>query len=113
MAVGKRTVMRWGGYALAWLLFAVPAAIVIFFNSSTSVTVASHDAQVEPSLGNYVTIRTGPFLPDVRQKSGAPIGLDIVLGPGQSRNLTLPDFPTINTPLYTNIAPRCHAEGGQ
>lgn len=40
-------------------------------------------------------------------------GLDVVLGPGQSRNLNLPDFPTINTPLYTNIAPRCHAEGGQ
>ncbi|WP_024796090.1 MCE family protein [Tomitella biformata] len=40
-------------------------------------------------------------------------GLDVVLGPGQSRNLNLPDFPTVNTPLYTNIAPRCHAEGGQ
>lgn len=40
-------------------------------------------------------------------------GLDVVLGPGQSRNLNLPDFPTINAPLYTNIAPRCHAEGGQ
>ena len=87
MAVGKRTVMRWGGYALAWLLFAVPAAIVIFFNSSTSVTVASHDAQVEPSLGNYVTIRTGPFLPDVRQKSGAPIGLDIVLGKTEAESM--------------------------
>ena len=40
-------------------------------------------------------------------------GLDIILGPGQSRNLNLPDFPTINAPLYTNIAPRCHAEGNR
>lgn len=40
-------------------------------------------------------------------------GLDVVAGPGQSRNLNLPNFPTINTPLYTNIAPRCHAEGSR
>ena len=84
MAVEKRTVWRWAGYASAWLLFAVPTAIVIFFNSSTSVVVASHDATVEPSLNRHVTIRTGPFLPDVRQPSESPLGVDIVLGKTQA-----------------------------
>ncbi|WP_156409771.1 metallophosphoesterase [Nocardioides sp. Soil796] len=80
MAVGKRNVLRAGGYVLAWLLLAVPSALAIFLSSSTTVTVASHDATVSPSLGQYVTIRTGPFLPDVRRDSGGPIGVDIVLG---------------------------------
>lgn len=80
MAVGKRTVLRWGGYALAWLLLALPASIAIFLNSSTTVTVASHDARISPTLGSYATIRTGPFLPDVREKMGGPIGVDVVLG---------------------------------
>lgn len=40
-------------------------------------------------------------------------GLDLLAGPGQSQNLNLPAGETINMPLYTNIAPRCHAEGGR
>lgn len=80
MAVGKRTMLRWGGYGLAWLVLALSAAFAIFLNSSTTVTVASHDAQISPTLGNYVTIRTGPFLPDVRREQGGPIGVDVRLG---------------------------------
>lgn len=38
-------------------------------------------------------------------------GLDVLAGPGQSRNLNLPAGENINMPLYTNIAPRCRAEG--
>ncbi len=80
MAVGRRTWARVGGYALAWLLLAVPSAIAIFLNSSTTVTVASHDAEVQPTLHRYVTIRTGPFLPDVRRRTDGLIGVDVRLG---------------------------------
>lgn len=40
-------------------------------------------------------------------------GIDVIAGPGQSANLNLPEMPTFNMPLYTNIAPRCHANGGE
>lgn len=80
MAVGKRTVLRWGGYVLVWLLIAVPTAVWIFFQSSAQVTVAGHDAVVEPTADDYVTVRTGPFLPDLRMHQDGPIGVDIILG---------------------------------
>src|SRR3546814_18233087 len=35
---------------------------------------------ISPALGNHVTIRTGPFLPNVRREARAPLGVDIVLG---------------------------------
>ncbi|MBF6437162.1 MCE family protein [Nocardia cyriacigeorgica] len=43
-------------------------------------------------------------------------GIDIVAGPGapDAPQLNLPaGLPTINQPLYTNAAPRCHGEGGR
>lgn len=43
-------------------------------------------------------------------------GIDIVAGPGvkEAPNLNLPaDMPTVNQPVYTNPAPRCHGEGGR
>src|SRR3546814_20669163 len=35
---------------------------------------------ISPALGNHVTIRTCPFLPNVRREARAPLGVDIVLG---------------------------------
>ncbi|MFJ1459793.1 MlaD family protein [Nocardia wallacei] len=46
-------------------------------------------------------------------------GIDIVAGPGtrDAPQLNLPaaitDLPTVNQPLYTNPAPRCHGKGGR
>ncbi|WP_174550655.1 MCE family protein [Nocardia vermiculata] len=43
-------------------------------------------------------------------------GIDIVAGPGtaDAPNLNLPaDMPTVNQPVYTNPAPRCHGKGGR
>lgn len=43
-------------------------------------------------------------------------GIDIVAGPGvkDAPQLNLPaDMPTVNQPLYTNPAPRCHGKGGR
>ncbi|WP_067653476.1 MCE family protein [Nocardia harenae] len=41
-------------------------------------------------------------------------GIDIVAGPGAADAPQLninPDLPTVNQPIYTNTAPRCHGEG--
>ncbi|WP_174567210.1 MCE family protein [Nocardia yamanashiensis] len=46
-------------------------------------------------------------------------GIDIVAGPGlpDAQGLNLPaavaNMPTINQPIYTNPAPRCHGKGGR
>lgn len=40
-------------------------------------------------------------------------GIDVIAGAGQSSTLNLPEMPEFNVPLYTNIAPRCHANGGE
>ncbi len=46
-------------------------------------------------------------------------GIDLVAGPGMkdAKNLNMPpaiaNMPTVNQPLYTNPAPRCHGQGGR
>ncbi|RDI51943.1 MCE family protein [Nocardia mexicana] len=46
-------------------------------------------------------------------------GIDIVAGPGtkDAPQLNIPpaiaDLPTVNQPMYTNPAPRCHGKGGR
>ena len=75
-----------GVYAVAWLVLAVPIAAALFFTSSASTTIASHDAIVRPTTDTYVTLRTGPFLPDVRARSESAIGVEITLGKTQSQS---------------------------
>jgi hypothetical protein len=79
-------VWRAGGYLLAWLLIAVPVALLLFLTSSASTTLASHDATVRPTTDSYVTLRTGPFLPDVRAPSGSRVGVEITLGKTEARS---------------------------
>ncbi|HEY9563272.1 MAG TPA: hypothetical protein VIR30_05820, partial [Nocardioides sp.] len=73
MTEKKKTALRVGVYFLAWLVMAVPVSFGLFLNAEKSVTVASHDAMISPALGNHVTIRTGPFLPNVRREARAPL----------------------------------------
>jgi predicted phosphodiesterase len=68
------------GYLLAWLLIAAGVSAVFFLSSSASTTVASHDAVVRPTVDGWVTVHTGPFLPDVRRRSDGRVGVDITLG---------------------------------
>ena len=77
---------RAGAYVLAWLLIAVPVALLLFFTSEASTTLASHDATVRPTADGYVTLRTGPFLPDVRAPSGSRVGVEITLGKTEARS---------------------------
>jgi hypothetical protein len=68
------------GYLLAWLLIAAGLSAALFLSSSATTSVASHDAVVRPTVDGWVTVHTGPFLPDVRQRSDGRIGVEITLG---------------------------------
>ncbi len=63
-----------------WLGFALVCAVLLFLNSSRTVTVASHDAVVSPSMSGRVVLTTGPVLPDFRIDSGLPFGIEVQLG---------------------------------
>ncbi len=69
----------------AWVGLAVLAGLTLFLGSSRDLTLASHDAVVQPTLSRHVTVRTGPVLPDLRIGSGAPLGVDITLGKTDAR----------------------------
>lgn len=66
------------------LTVGVSSGLAFFLGDSRTVVVASHDAVVTPTFGRYVTLRTGPLLPDVRQATGGPVGVDLLIGKTQS-----------------------------
>lgn len=83
----RRPLVRRAGQGLhvlallgAWLGISVLAGLALFLGSSREVTLASHDAVVQPTLSRQVVVRTGPVLPDLRIASDAPLGVDIRLG---------------------------------
>ena len=65
---------------LVWALVSMAAGLAIFLGSSRTLVLATHDAELRPSLDGYVVLHTGPVLPDIRQLSGGRIGVDITLG---------------------------------
>ncbi|GAA1916897.1 hypothetical protein GCM10009737_17930 [Nocardioides lentus] len=70
-----------GALALVWLVVAVAVAVPAFLGSSRTVVLASHDALLSPTTEGWLTVNSGPVLPDVRLPSPAPYGgLEITLG---------------------------------
>ena len=65
---------------VVWLVVAVASGSAIFLASSREVVLASHDSVVRPTLDGWVSVSTGPVLPDVRLDSGSRVGVDISLG---------------------------------
>jgi predicted phosphodiesterase len=63
-----------------WVGVTLLVGLVIFLNSSRTLVLATHDADLAPSLDGYVVLHTGPVLPDVRQPTGSRLGVDITLG---------------------------------
>lgn len=63
-----------------WVGLSVLAGLTLFLGSSREVTLASHDAVLQPTLSRQLVVRTGPVLPDVRIDSGTVIGVDVSLG---------------------------------
>ncbi len=63
-----------------WAVFAALIGVGLFLQSSRTISLASHDAQIEPDLSGQVVLHTGPVLPDFRVDTGGRIGVDIQLG---------------------------------
>jgi hypothetical protein len=67
------------GFALVWVVVAVPSWLVLFTHSSTEMVLASHDAVVHPTFDGKVRLDMGPYLPDLRTTSGGRIGVSVVM----------------------------------
>jgi len=78
--VSRPRVVAVVGYALTWLLLAAGSSLGFFLSASAITTLASHDAVIRPTLDGWVTLHTGPYLPDVRARSESRIGVDVALG---------------------------------
>ena len=67
-----------------WLVVSALAALALFLGSRTEITLASHDAELRPTLSwsgpGEVVVHTGPVLPDVRTPAPGRVGVDITLG---------------------------------
>ena len=100
----RRPVLRTLGYLLAWLVVAVPAALVIFFSSGAPMVVASHNAVVHPSLDHWARLQTGPYLPDFRTRVSGPVGVRIDFG--KTNATSTPQLAA----RYTALATRPQAE---
>jgi hypothetical protein len=72
---------------VVWLGVSSFAAAGFFLTSERTVDVASHEARVTPDFSGDVVIRTGAVLPDVRNDSGSPIGVEIELGKTNARSI--------------------------
>lgn len=71
---------RLAGLLLAWIVLTSGLTVAFFLSGSASTTLAGHDAVVRPTLDGWVTVHTGPFLPDVRDRSPERLGVDLSLG---------------------------------
>ncbi len=70
-----------------WLLVTLAVGLAIFLQSSRTLVLATHDAELRPSLDGYVVLHTGPVLPDVRQPSTGRLGVDVTLGKTDAASL--------------------------
>lgn len=69
---------------LGWLVLTLLLAAVLFFHSSRTVVVASHETRVSPTLSGYVVVDTGAVLPDLRLPTHRVLGVDLDLGKTQA-----------------------------
>ncbi|MDP3893176.1 metallophosphoesterase [Nocardioides sp.] len=76
----------WSVLVLVWLALAVVIAGFLFVTSSRSTVIASHDAVISPTYDGQVTVRSGPFLPDLRWPSDHRIGVAVTLGKTEARS---------------------------
>lgn len=86
MQFNRRLALRIALYLGAWLATALPAALLIFFNSTTTIAVASHDTDVSPTTDGWVTVHTGPYLPDLRYPTDSWVGVDLSLGKTEAKS---------------------------
>jgi hypothetical protein len=78
--VARGRLIRGALLVLVWLVVTVAAGLLFFLDSSRTVVLASHEAELRPTLDGYVVLHTGPVLPDFRLSSGSEVGADVTLG---------------------------------
>lgn len=78
--VPRLTPRRTAVLVTAWLLVALPVAVMLFATGSRSTVIAGHDAVVRPTFDGYATLDLGPYIPSFRLPTGARLGADIDLG---------------------------------
>ncbi|WP_238998612.1 metallophosphoesterase [Nocardioides limicola] len=86
----RRSALRYAallGLVAVWLVVTGALALTIFTNSSRTAVIASHDAVVTPTMDGLVTLRSGPFLPDIRVAAGGRVGADVRLGKTEARTV--------------------------
>ncbi len=89
---------------LAWVVVAAPVALWTFTHGSAETVVASHDAEVRPTLDGRVQLDLGPYLPDLRLPAGGRVGVDVEVGK------TTASTTTELAQRYAAIAARPQAE---
>ncbi|WP_445258330.1 metallophosphoesterase family protein [Nocardioides aurantiacus] len=99
-----RLLLRALALVAAWLVVAVPTALFAFTHGSAETVVASHDAEVRPTLDGRVHLDLGPYLPDLRFPVGGRVGIDVEVGK------TTASTTTELAQRYAAIAARPQAE---
>lgn len=74
-------------FVVGGVLLGLLTSVALFLDSSREVVLASHDAEVRPTLERHVVLRTGPLLPDVRMAYDGPVGVDIRLGKTEAKSV--------------------------
>ena len=74
------TLVRGALLAAVWLVVSASTAVGFFLDAEREVVVASHDTIITPTFDGWVTVRTGPVLPDLRVDAGRPLGVQVTLG---------------------------------
>ncbi|MFN8193182.1 MAG: metallophosphoesterase [Nocardioidaceae bacterium] len=69
-----------GLLVLVWLVVSLGSAAWMFFHSSRTIDLASHETVIRPTLSGYAEMHTGPLLPDLRVPSSSSVGVDVDLG---------------------------------
>ena len=91
-------------HVLVGLVVAALAWPVLFTHTSATTVLASHDAVVHPTLDGRVRLDMGPFVPDVRTRSGSLVGVRVEMGK------TTADSATELAQRYAAIAASPEAE---
>lgn len=86
--MNRRRLRLLGAGLAAWAVVALPVAGISFAKSSTTTTVAGHEAKVSPTFDGYATLDLGPYVPNLRYPSGRRLGAHIDLGKTQLSSYT-------------------------
>lgn len=81
-------VRRVAALVLVWFVVALGSSTWMFFHSSRTIDLASHETVIRPTLSGYAEMHTGPLLPDLRVPSSSQVGVDIDLGGTQASSLS-------------------------